>query len=149
MGNENELFKRQLSLRWADLDPNFHLRHSVYYDFGAQQRIFILESLGLTTAVMKEQAFGPVIFREECIFRREIRLNDQVTISAWLSKLSSDASRWTIQHEFLSSNQKIMATLTVDGAWMDTKVRKLVTNTPTIVKEVFEQLPRSAAFVQE
>ena len=149
MENENTLFIRELSIRWADLDPNFHLRHSVYYDFGAQQRIHILESLGLTTEVMKEQAFGPVIFREECVFRREIKLNDRVTISAWLSRLSADASRWTIQHEFLSSAKKLMATLTVEGAWMDTNIRKLVTSTPAIVKEVFAQIPRSATFVHE
>ena len=41
-------FSKQLSFRWADLDPNFHLRHSVYYDFGAQHRVEILEQLGLT-----------------------------------------------------------------------------------------------------
>jgi acyl-CoA thioester hydrolase len=30
---------KQLSFRWSDLDPNFHVRHSAYYDFGAQHRI--------------------------------------------------------------------------------------------------------------
>ena len=32
-------FSKQLSFRWSDLDPNFHVRHSTYYDFGAQHRI--------------------------------------------------------------------------------------------------------------
>jgi acyl-CoA thioester hydrolase len=38
-------FSKQLSFRWSDLDPNFHVRHSAYYDFGAQHRIEILEVL--------------------------------------------------------------------------------------------------------
>jgi acyl-CoA thioester hydrolase len=143
---ESNLYEKHLSIRWSDLDPNFHVRHSVYYDIGAQQRIEILHSLGLTTAIMEEQNFGPVIFREECIFKREIRLTDHVVISARLAKLSPDASRWTIQHEFLAINQKVLAVLTVDGAWMDTNLRKLITSTPRIIKEVFESIPRIANF---
>ena len=67
-------FTNQISLRWSDLDPNFHVRHSAYYDFGAQHRIEILESLGLTMKVLQQQHFGPILFREECIFRKEIKL---------------------------------------------------------------------------
>jgi acyl-CoA thioester hydrolase len=141
------MFNKHLSIRWADLDPNFHLRHSVYYDFGAQQRIEILQGLGLTVELMEEQGFGPVIFREECVFKREIRLTDHVVISAKVSKLSEDASRWTIEHEFLSVNQKILAVLTVDGAWMDTSLRKLASPTPRIVKEVFDAFPKSSGFI--
>jgi acyl-CoA thioesterase FadM len=37
----NDIFSKQLSFRWSDLDPNFHVRHSAYYDFGAQHRIEI------------------------------------------------------------------------------------------------------------
>ena len=37
-------FTKEISIRWSDLDPNFHVRHSAYYDFGAQHRIEILES---------------------------------------------------------------------------------------------------------
>ena len=146
MQNENGIFNKHLSLRWSDLDANFHLRHSVYYDFGAQQRLEILHSLGLTMDIMKEQHFGPVLLREECVFRREIRLNDHVVITARLSKLNEDASRWTIQHEFLSSSQKILATLIVDGGWIDTKLRKFVSATPGIVKEVFDKIPHSPSF---
>jgi acyl-CoA thioester hydrolase len=145
MANDTDIFIRHLSIRWSDLDPNFHVRHSVYYDYGAQQRIEVLQSLGLTIDIMKEQHFGPVIFREECVFRREIRLKDNVTIAAKLSKLSADSLKWTIQHEF-TANQKLLATLTVDGAWMDTKLRKLISATPEIIKEVFAKIPHAETF---
>jgi acyl-CoA thioester hydrolase len=74
-------FRKKISIRWADIDPNFHMRHSAYYDFGAQQRIEILEELGLTLKIMQEQHFGPVLFREECFFRREIHLSDNIILS--------------------------------------------------------------------
>ena len=146
MQSETGIFNKHLSIRWADLDANFHLRHSVYYDFGAQQRLDILNGMGLTMEIMREQHFGPVLLREECIFRREIRLNDHVLITAKLAKLSADAARWTIQHEFLAMNNKLLASLTVDGGWIDTHLRKFAATTPRIVREVFERIPRTETF---
>jgi acyl-CoA thioester hydrolase len=148
MQSENDFFNKPISIRWADLDANFHLRHSVYFDFGAQQRLEILNNMGLTLEIMREQHIGPVLLREECIFRREIRLNDHVNITAKLAKLSADASRWTIQHEFLSMNQKLLAALTVDGGWIDTRLRKFAATTPHIVRDVFERIPRTESFME-
>ena len=148
MQSENGIFNKPLSIRWADLDANFHLRHSVYFDFGAQLRLEILNNMGLTLEIMRELHIGPVLLREECIFRREIRLNDHVIITARLAKLSADASRWTIQHEFLSMNQKLLAALTVDGGWIDTRLRKFAATTPRIVKEAFDRIPRTESFVE-
>jgi len=142
----SSLYRKRVSLRWADLDPNFHVRHSVYYDIGAQQRIEVLNALGLTPEVMMQQNFGPVIFREECLFRREIRLADEVYITAMLAKQTPDASRWTIRHEFLSAAGKLMATLTIEGAWIDTNLRKLITPIPPIVTEVFKVIQKSPDF---
>lgn len=140
-------FRKQISIRWADIDPNFHMRHSVYYDFGAQQRIEILEELGLTLNIMKEQQFGPILFREECIFRREIHLADVITITSKMVKMRRDASRWTIQHEFLSPDDKTCALLTIDGSWIDTRTRRLASPTPQIVIDIFNEFPKTDDFI--
>jgi acyl-CoA thioester hydrolase len=141
-------FRKQISLRWADLDPNFHMRHSVYYDLGAQQRIELLHHLGLTSKAMMEQHFGPVIFREECVFKKEIKLGDTVFITTKLAKMKPDASRWTIQHELLNEEDQVLALITLDGAWIDTQLRKLVKPTPQIVTDVFNLFPKSEDFVE-
>ncbi len=141
------VFEKKISLRWADLDPNFHMRHSVYYDFGAEQRVEILEANGLTLKYMKQHHLGPVLFREECIFRREIQLGDEVMITAKVAKLKADASRWSIQHQFMGNNNKLLATLTVDGAWIDTNLRKLASPIPQLVIDVFNAFPKAENFV--
>jgi acyl-CoA thioester hydrolase len=43
-------------------------------------------------------------------------------------------------------NQKLLASLTVDGGWIDTRLRKFVSTTPQIVKEAFNRIPRTEAF---
>ena len=136
-------FTKEISIRWSDLDPNFHVRHSAYYDFGAQHRIEILEQLGLTMKAMQMEHFGPVLFREECVFRREIRLNSKVFINTKIGKMKADASRWTIVHELKNENDELYATISVDGAWIDTKLRKIANPTPQIAVDVMNNMPKT------
>lgn len=65
---------KKIELRWSDLDPNFHLRHSAYYDFGAYCRISFLHEHGVTAKVMHENKIGPVLFREECFLKEKLFL---------------------------------------------------------------------------
>ena len=138
-------FLKEIQVRWSDLDPNVHLRHSVYYDWGAFCRIAFLEQYGLSIEVMRHLQIGPILFREECVFRREIRLGDQVTINLQVLKAKKDYSRWTIQHTVTKNGDIVSAIITVDGAWLDTANRKLATP-PEKVLETFSQMPMSENF---
>lgn len=139
-------FSKQLSFRWSDLDPNFHLRHSAYYDFGAQHRVELLEQLGVTLRVMQTEYIGPILFREECVFRKEIKLSDVIVMKTKMAKMKADASRWSIIHQFYKDDT-LCATITVDGAWMDTKLRKLAAPTPQLVVDALNTFPKSDDFI--
>jgi acyl-CoA thioester hydrolase len=138
-------FSRRIQIRWSDLDPNFHIRHSVYYDWGAFCRVEFLTEAGLTTQLMQELKFGPILFREECVFRKEIRSEDVITMDVSLIRSKKDFSRWSIQHRIVKADGTLCATLTVDGAWMDVVKRKL-SSPPEKVHEVFNAMPRPESF---
>ncbi len=140
-----EKFIREVQVRWSDLDPNIHLRHSVYYDWGAFCRIAFFYEYNLSAEVMQRLQIGPILFREECVFKREIRLGDKVTISLKILKARKDYSRWTIQHTIVKNNDIISAIITVDGAWLNIARRKLATP-PAEVLEVFSQMPEDENF---
>ncbi|TKK69834.1 thioesterase [Ilyomonas limi] len=141
-----QAFSTVISIRWADIDANFHLRHSAYYDFGAQHRVDILAQHGLTLATMRDLHVGPVLFREECVFKKEIHLTDKITISTCMAKMRADGSRFTIQHLFTNEYGQRCALLTVEGAWIDTRLRKLAHPVPAIITEVMKQFPRGEGF---
>ena len=92
-------YSKQIEVRWSDLDPNFHLRHSVYYDFEAFMRTCFLVEIGLTPKVFMQQQFGPIVFREECVFKKEIQFGDKIMVNASLLKARADYSRRTIIHK--------------------------------------------------
>ena len=126
-------FIKKVDVRWSDLDPNVHLRHSVYYDWGAFCRVAFFQEHQLTTETMAQLRIGPILFREECVFRKEIRLGDKVTIDLKLVRAKRDFSRWTIQHTIMKNGESVAAILTVDGAWMDVVRRKLATPPQEVV----------------
>ncbi len=140
-----ELFSIPVQLRWSDMDPNFHLRHSVYYDWGAMCRVQFLEKYGLTSSVMQKLQFGPIILREECVFRREIHMNDAVSINLELASAKKDYSRWTIRHTIMKDTETVSAILTIDGAWLDTAKRKLAMP-PSEAVHVFSNMPLNENF---
>ena len=140
-----EQYSKAIAIRWSDLDPNFHLRHSVYYDYGAYCRVCFLEEFGMTNAMMQSLQIGPILFREEAVFRKEIRLGDKLDINLQVIKARSDFSRWSIRHELKKNDGVVAAVITVDGAWFSTAARKLVTP-PLEVNSVFEQMPKSPDF---
>jgi acyl-CoA thioester hydrolase len=138
-------FIKPVQIRWSDLDANAHLRHSVYYDWGAYCRIEFLLEHGLSTTKMHELHIGPVLFREECVFRREIRQEDEVTINLELTKARKDFSRFSMRHTVVKNGDTVAAIMNLDGAWMDTEKRKLATP-PELVMHTYDAMPKSEDF---
>jgi acyl-CoA thioester hydrolase len=134
-----------IQLRWSDLDPNFHLRHSVYYDWGALSRIEFLNKYDLTVEAMQRLHIGPILFREECVFKREIRQGDKITIDLILLKSKRDYSRWSIQHVIKKNEDRVSAIITIDAAWINTVERKLAVPPPE-VERVFTEMPLAENF---
>ncbi len=140
-----DIYSKKVEIRWSDLDPNFHLRHSVYYDWGAYTRISFLSENGLTPQLMVQHHIGPILFREECVFKREIHFGDRVEVNLQLAKSTRDASRWTMVHEVWKNTDTLSAIITIDGAWLDTDQRKL-TVPPNLFIEKMDLLPKTGNF---
>ncbi len=133
-------FKTSIQIRWSDLDPNTHLRHSVYYDWGALSRVEFFNNLGLTAAYMQQYQIGPILFREECVFRKEIHFRDTVFIDLHRTKAKKDYSRWSIRHTIFKGLDTVAAIITIDGAWLDLSTRKLSTP-PLFVRDLMDHMP--------
>ncbi len=138
-------FTLPLQLRWSDIDANRHLRHSVYYDYGALCRMALFTKFGLSIEHLQQHKIGPVLLREEAVFRREIHFEDRLVITAELVKATIDYGRWSFRHRLIKGDDTLAATLTVDGAWIDIEKRKMATP-GEFLQEVFARMPRSTEF---
>src|SRR3569833_146102 len=130
---------------WSQIDANQHLRHSAYADFGAQARLTMLEKLGLQPAELFKYKIGPILFREELFYLREIGINDYIKVTCELIKSRSDGSRWSIRHEIYRGDGIKAAIIITDGAWIDMEKRKL-TALPAELNEMFMHAPKAADY---
>jgi len=133
---------------WAQVDANMHLRHSAYADFAAQARIAMLDTLGLDFATFQKLRVGPILFREELKYLREVGINDSIKIHTFLTKARKDGSRWSFRHEVYRGDGTKAAIILVDGAWIDVVKRKLGALPPEL-SQLFLNLPKADDFVLE
>jgi acyl-CoA thioester hydrolase len=133
---------------WSQIDANRHMRHSAYADFAAQARLVMLEALGLSPTKLLDSGIGPVLFREELFYLREVVLNDQIKVTCELRKSRADGSRWSIRHELFRGDGTKAAIVDVDGAWIDMEKRKL-TSLPTVLNELFNKAPHSIDYIED
>ena len=132
-------FEKQIAVRWGDCDLNRHVRHSAYYDFGAHVRIRFFSEMGYDTQKMGLLKIGPILFKEECSFIRELHLEDNIRVNLLKGAIALDGSRWELHHEIFNSKQEKSAHITVRGAWIDLVARKL-TKPPTELVTLIDQL---------
>lgn len=140
-----EYFK-SFEIRWADIDANNHVLHSKYYDYGAHVRISLFADYGVTMQVLAEYHIGPILFREECLFRKELHFGDAMKMNVEITKSKKDFSRWSMKHLLYKNEDMLAAEITVDGAWIDTVKRKLAIP-PQSFLSILENAPKSADFV--
>lgn len=133
------------SVMWSQLDVNRHLRHSAYADFATQARLELLNQNGLSIERMAELNLGPVLFREESNYHREISATDTIQVSCLLRRARKDGSRWAFEQKIYRGDGVLAATIYVEGAWLHLQHRKL-TQLPQPLAEAFHRLDRTPDF---
>ena len=143
--SSNTDYRKTYEVIWADMDPNRHMRHSVYNDYAAQTRIAMFQDFGLPIKEIAEMHLGPILFREETKFFKEIGLSEQITVNCKVTNMRKDGSRWTFLHEIFKQNGDQAAQIIVEGAWLNLDKRKLATP-PQELLDVVMQFPRTESF---
>jgi acyl-CoA thioester hydrolase len=141
----HDLFSVRLPVRWADLDANRHVRNTIFSEFATHTRFRLLEAHGFPQARFESLRFGPVMFREEIRYRRELLLGDEATVTVIAAGLSEDGSQWRVHQEVTRADGKQAAILRIDGAWIDLSSRRLIAP-PSELLDVLRGLPRSDDF---
>ncbi len=118
-------YKIKFQTRWSDFDANKHMRHTAYNDYAAESRLRFLKDNGFGIDMMVKSNIGPVLFSENTVFRKEIRLGEDITIELLLEAVSKKGERFKIKHIIYREDGQLAATISVYLAWIDMTKRKL------------------------
>lgn len=135
----------KFTTKWADFDANKHMRHSAYNDFAAEARIRFFNEHGINMDYFTEYQIGPILFKEETTFLREINPGEDLKVSIELLGVSKNGERWRIRHFIYKENGVKAAQIEVYGAWINYQTRKLATP-PTTMMQLFESFLKTSDY---
>ena len=123
----DNLYTQPYTVRWSDLDANGHMKNTAYVECAMQVRLAFFAAHGFPFTEFEKQQFGPVIFREEMTYFKEIHMLETIRTTFHCSKLSDDAGRFTVVNMIFKAGDVKAAEMISDGAWFDLRTRKLIT----------------------
>jgi len=121
-----DAFSQTFQIRWSDVDANAHVRHSAYLDYCATLRMSWLKANGFSLTKLASLGLGPILFKESISYFRELKPDGKVTARLHMAALSETGHKWVIDHEILNEKGEVAAKLHAEGAWFDTKQRKVI-----------------------
>jgi acyl-CoA thioester hydrolase len=135
----------QFLTKWSDFDPNRHMRHTAYNDYAAEARLRYFKDNGFDLEKFQKLDIGPVLFAENTIFKKEIKIGTNIKVKTFLAAISKNAERCKIYHQLFDENDKLSAEITVYLAWINLTKRKLV-NPTNEIKKLLLDLEKSSNF---
>lgn len=141
----SEIFKRQFRARWADMDFNAHMCNTAYLDLAADVRMLFFEAHGFTMRNFENLQLGPVVMRDEIVYKREIRLLEPIDVHLLLAGISEDGSRMRLRNVFYKADGRKAASVTSTVGWMDLHQRALVTP-PDVLYQAILKMARTEDF---
>jgi len=140
-------FEVNFKTKWSDFDPNRHMRHTAYNDYAAEVRVRFFQKHGLSINEFAKLNIGPILFKEETSFYKEIHIGENINVHMELEGVSKGIERWRFNHQIFNAEGKLSAEIKVYGAWIDLLKRKLTAPPSTFVK-IFENLPKTGDYTE-
>ena len=62
-----------------------------------------------------------------------------------MKSITLNGKKWTMTHDLLKDDNLLCATITIEGAWMNTQLRRIIAP-PEIFMIALEKMPRTEDF---
>ena len=124
MAAKTNNFEQRYHVGWSDLDGNAHMGNASYLGYASDTRIHYFAQNGFTLARFASERFGPVVVRDELVYRKELRLMDEFVVDFELVGLSEDGMRFQVRNTFRNVSGDVAASVTAEGVWFDLELRR-------------------------
>lgn len=121
-----EPFTRRFLVRWGDVDFNGHMRNTAYLDVSSDVRMLCFAEGGFPMREFERLRVGPVVFKDEVEYLRELRLLEPFKVTLALAGLSQDGARFRLRNAFADESGRPVARVTSTGGWLNLDARRLL-----------------------
>jgi acyl-CoA thioester hydrolase len=140
------MYTKTLYAGWADMDFNSHMKNTAYLDKAADVRQMFLIENGFPVEEFMRLRIGPVVMKDQVEYFKEVRLQQQITVTYALAGHAPDGSRFLLRHEIFRPDGELSARITSTGGWLSLSERKLVVPPPALLSAM-NSLEKTGDFV--
>lgn len=141
----SQIFEKTFHVGWAHIDFNGHMGNTSFLNLAVDVRMYFFKENVFPVTEFQRQRFGPVVWKDEIEYYKEMYLLDKIRITLQLAGISEDASRFRLRNEFFREDGKLAARLNTTGGWLDLDKRKLIVP-PTELGDALRNLVRPEDF---
>ena len=131
------IYSKKFKITENDIDINKHLRDSTYIDYANKTKWSFFEDNGILE-IFKKENIGPIAFEIKIEFKKEIFLNEEITVTQWLDYFSNDHRKWRLINQIYKEDGNISAIITTFGSYLNLNKRKVV-SPPKVIREIMER----------
>src|SRR5262245_13556939 len=95
-------FVREFLVGWGDLDSNSHMKNTAYLDYAATTRMSFFSDKGFSVNRFRELKLGPVAFKDEVKYLKELFLLDKFKVNFMLDGMSQDGIMFRLVNEIFN-----------------------------------------------
>ena len=139
------MFEKRFVAGWGEMDFNSHMRNTAFLDKSADVRMMFFAENGFPMDEFIRRKIGPVIQKDNLEYFKEVRLLEEMRVTLAIAGLAEDGSRFLMRNEFWRADERLAATVTSSGGWLDLALRNLVLP-PEGLLSALCLLPRTADF---
>ncbi len=129
------MFEKKYTITKDFIDENGHLSEVGYYHYSVQTVWEKSKYLGLDE-IYQEEKVGPIVFDTNIVFRKEIFLNDEITVKMYFINVVEEGRKWTRLNEIYNSKRELCAKVISNGSFLDL-VKRRVVSPPNKIYEMF------------
>ena len=138
-------FLKEFEIRWSDVDANRHLGNFAYINMMSHTRMSMLEEVGFGHRAMHNAQLGPIVFREEIHYFKEVLPGTPLRVGLSLRRMSPDHRFFSFGHRFYNEHGKNVAYGEMVGSWISLIERKIA-QPPQILIDALDRIPKSDDF---
>ena len=141
----SEIFERQFTVGWRDVDVNGHVANMTYLQYAVDTRISYFASRGFTPASFMQHAVGPVVKTDFVEYFREVMMLEELRVTMENGGHSDDLSRFRVINMIYRADGELAARVVTIGGWLNLKARKLM-EPPDEIRDAWLALTRTEDF---
>ncbi len=132
---ETGRFEIKIRVRWNEMDANGHVNNMYYQSYFDEARGDAFTKAGMDLSMLRRKMTGPLLYRCEFDYIRELRHPDSARIVTWVD-IVSDKEAVVNQELFRESDGKLVCRAKGYGMFYDFKNREAVSFPEDVVKRL-------------